>query len=85
MIPTKQMTAHVPTDPGEIVEQVLQAAELGVNLAHLHARDENGLPTHKKEIYAAIIAGIARKTSIFPFVFPPADAIGRSLKSDRNA
>src|SRR3972149_5655387 len=62
MIPTKEMTRHVPVQPKEIVEQVLEAAELGVNMVHLHARDvETGVPTYRKEIYAEIISGIRKK------------------------
>ncbi len=66
MIPTKQMTPHVPTDPQEIVEQVLEAAELGVNMVHLHARDESGLPAHRKEIYAEIISRIRAENRRLP-------------------
>jgi 3-keto-5-aminohexanoate cleavage enzyme len=61
MIPTKDMIPHVPTSPQEIVEQVLEAAELGVNMAHLHARDESGLPTYQQDIYAEIISGIRKR------------------------
>ncbi len=62
MIPTKKMTEHVPVKPTEIVEQVLEAAELGANMIHLHGRDpETGKPTYKKEIYAEIIRGIRKK------------------------
>jgi 3-keto-5-aminohexanoate cleavage enzyme len=62
MIPTRDMTLHVPITPPQIVEQVLEAAELGANMIHLHARDaETGQPTYKKEIYAEIISGIRKK------------------------
>ncbi|MHC4264952.1 MAG: beta-keto acid cleavage family enzyme [Planctomycetota bacterium] len=62
MIPTKEMTPNVPVTPEEIVQQVLEVAELGVNMIHLHARDlETGLPTYKKEIYADIIQGIRKQ------------------------
>jgi uncharacterized protein (DUF849 family) len=62
LIPTKEMTPHVPLDPKDIVEQVLEAAELGVNMVHLHAREpDTGLPTYKKEVYAEIISGIRKK------------------------
>lgn len=61
MIPTKEMTEHVPVRPDEIVRQVLEAAEAGVNMVHLHARDENGIPTYKKEIYSEIINGIRKE------------------------
>jgi uncharacterized protein (DUF849 family) len=61
MIPTKEMTEYVPVRPDEIVRQVLEAAEAGVNMVHLHARDENGIPTYKKEIYSEIINGIRKE------------------------
>ena len=62
MIPTKNMTPEVPVLPEEIVEQVLEATELGANMVHLHARDpETGEPTYKKEVYAEIINGIRSK------------------------
>jgi len=59
MIPTKAMTAHVPVDPGDVVAQVREAAELGANIVHLHAREpESGQPSHRRELYAEMIAGI---------------------------
>ena len=62
IIPTKEMTPYVPVMPDEIVEQVLEAAELGANMVHLHARDpETGQPTYKKEVYGDIIRGIRNK------------------------
>ena len=62
MIPTKEMTPKAPLEPGEIIEQVLEAAELGANMVHLHAREpDTGIPTYKKEIYAEIISGIRKK------------------------
>ena len=62
MIPTKDMTEHVPIQPKEIITQVLETAELGVNMVHLHARDiETEAPTYKKEVYSEIISGIRQK------------------------
>jgi uncharacterized protein (DUF849 family) len=62
MIPTKDMSAKVPVAPNEIIEQVLEASELGVNMVHLHAREpETGLPTYREDIYAEIIRGIRKK------------------------
>lgn len=61
MIPTKEMTPHVPLSPGEIIEDILKATELGVNMVHLHARDaETEQPAYQKEIYAEIIRGIRK-------------------------
>ena len=61
MVPTKEMTPHVPISVAEIVEQVHEAAELGITLVHLHARSETtGKPTWEAAIYARIFEGIRR-------------------------
>jgi uncharacterized protein (DUF849 family) len=63
MIPTKEMTQHVPVSPDEIIQQVLEVLPLGINMVHVHARDLNtGAPTYKKEIYSQIIEGIKNET-----------------------
>lgn len=59
MIPTKQMTSHVPVCPEDIAREVLDVAAMGVNMVHLHARDpEDGIPTYRREIYEDIIRRI---------------------------
>lgn len=58
MIPTKDMTPHVPVTPEEIARDVLRCAEAGITSVHLHARDESGRPTHRKAIYGEIIGRI---------------------------
>lgn len=61
MIPTKKMTPHVPVSVSEIVEDVHEAFEIGITMAHLHARDPvSGIPTYHKDIYAKIIEGIRK-------------------------
>ena len=59
IIPTKEMTPFVPVSPREIVEDVLEAADIGITMVHLHARNpETGRPTNTAEVYARIIEGI---------------------------
>jgi uncharacterized protein (DUF849 family) len=61
MIPTKDLTPHVPISASEIIEDIHAAADLGITKVHLHARDPlTELPTYKKEIYAEIINGIRK-------------------------
>jgi 3-oxoadipate:acetyl-CoA acetyltransferase len=60
MIPTKDMTPHVPISVNEIVEEVHEAWELGITLTHLHARDGAGKPTCDKEIYRRILDGVRK-------------------------
>ena len=58
MIPTKEMTPHVPISPDEIVRDVLRAAELGASIIHLHARNPDGTPTQDPEVFGEIIKKI---------------------------
>jgi uncharacterized protein (DUF849 family) len=59
MVPTKEITPHVPITPQEIVTDVRTAYEVGITSVHLHARDpETGEPTWNKEVFAEIIEGI---------------------------
>lgn len=61
MVPTRSLSATVPLQPDEVAADVLACAEAGITVVHLHARDENGLPTFRKEIFARIIGGIREK------------------------
>lgn len=61
MIPTKEITPHVPITVEEIVEDVHEAVEIGITMVHIHARNEHtGEPTYKADVYADIIAGIRK-------------------------
>jgi 3-oxoadipate:acetyl-CoA acetyltransferase len=62
MIPTKDMTPEVPVEWEEIVDQVLEVSELGVNMVHIHAREpETELPSYRRDLYAEIIGGIRKR------------------------
>lgn len=58
MVPTKAMTPHVPISVQEIVEEVHAASELGITIAHLHARLQDGTPDWRKETYGLILEGV---------------------------
>ena len=58
MIPTREMTPYVPQTPQEIASEILQCAGLGASMAHIHARDETGKNTYKKEVFREIIARV---------------------------
>lgn len=78
MIPTKEMTPHVPISVSEIVEDVHRATEIGITMVHLHARDEiTGKPTYKAEVYGDIIAGIR---SFAPDLIIGVSLSGRGIK-----
>ena len=60
MVPTKKETPHVPVSPHEIIEQTHQAFEIGITIAHLHAREDDGQPTYKKSVYQEIFEGVRK-------------------------
>lgn len=55
MIPSRAQTPHVPLTPEEIAADVVQCAEQGATMAHLHARDAQGMPVTDPAIFADII------------------------------
>jgi uncharacterized protein (DUF849 family) len=61
MIPTKHDTPYVPTTPEEIIKDSCEAYKLGVSIVHIHARDEQGKPTHEKRYFEEIFQGIKEK------------------------
>jgi 3-keto-5-aminohexanoate cleavage enzyme len=61
MIPTQAETPFVPLTPKEIANDTWEAFKLGVSVVHVHARDENGVPTYRKDIFEKIFKEIKRK------------------------
>ncbi len=58
MIPMKAGVPSVPISPSEIVESVHEACELGITMAHLHARKPDGTPSSEAADYAPILEGV---------------------------
>lgn len=58
MIPMKKDTPFVPITPREIAIDTYKAYKLGASVVHVHAREENGNPTYKKQIFEDIFAEI---------------------------
>lgn len=61
MVPQKAMNPAVPISPQEIIEAVNEAVEIGITLVHLHARQSDGTPSSRRDIYAEIMAGIRKQ------------------------
>lgn len=61
MVPTKAQTPHVPIAPKEIADCALSCAASGAAVVHIHAREADGTPTWRKEVFAEIIERIRRK------------------------
>jgi 3-keto-5-aminohexanoate cleavage enzyme len=59
-VPTKSMTPMVPVTHDEIVDNIAQCMELGVQIVHLHARDENERHTCDPEPYGRLIESLRK-------------------------
>ena len=60
-VPTKDMTEHVPVTPQEIAEDIHRCAALGASVAHIHVRDEKGLPTCRRDRYKMVLDALDAK------------------------
>ena len=58
MVPTKSDTSCVPVTPEEIASDAIACANAGATIVHVHARDEDGKPTYRKDVYREIIERI---------------------------
>lgn len=58
MVPTKADNTNLPCSPNEIIADACRCRDAGASIVHVHARDESGRPTYKREIYHEIISGI---------------------------
>ncbi len=58
MVPTKTDSPFVPISPEEIVADVRRCRDAGASIVHMHARDTDGQPTYRKDIYAQILKGV---------------------------
>ena len=60
-IPTKADNPHVPITPEEIAQDAGRCYQAGAVVFHLHARDKDGRPTYKKEVYGEIISRVRQR------------------------
>jgi 3-keto-5-aminohexanoate cleavage enzyme len=58
VIPTRDMSAHVPLTHTEIVDDVARALAAGVQMVHLHARDADGVQTSDPKAYGRLVESI---------------------------
>ena len=63
MVPRKKDSPHVPETPNEIAEDVERCVAAGASIVHLHARDERGDPTYRRDVYAEIVAAVRSRSA----------------------
>lgn len=78
MVPTKDDNPNIPVTPEEIADDAERCIEAGASIVHLHARDREGRPTYRSDVYAEIIAGVRERC---PDVIVCVSTSGRVFKT----
>ena len=78
MVPTREDSPEVPLSPEEIAADAERAHRAGAAIVHLHARDEDGRPTYRRDVYEQIVAGVRERC---PDVVVCVSTSGRVFKS----
>ncbi len=65
---TRVQQPALPLTPGEIAQAAYDCYNAGASVVHVHAREIDGRPTQRKEVYAEIRERIAEKCNI---IFQP--------------
>ncbi len=55
MVPTKDHNPSVPLSAAEIADDAKRVVSAGAAVVHLHARDDDGLPTWRPEAYRRVV------------------------------
>lgn len=77
MVPQKDQNPHVPITVDEIVTDVKRCRDAGASIIHIHAREEDGTPSYRGDIYASIFKKVRQEC---PDVLISASTSGRLWK-----
>jgi len=79
---TKEANPNIPTSPEEIAEEVYRAWNEGASLAHIHARNREGIATTDPEVFSKIAHLIRSKNCdiILEFSTSPGREEGASIE-----
>ena len=61
---TRNQCEYIPYTPVEIAEEAKRCADAGAAVVHIHAREDDGLPSFKVRKYAEIMDEIRKRTDI---------------------
>lgn len=60
----KEANPALPEQPKEIAEEVLRCLNAGASIAHIHARDKQGIPTNDVNVFREIKSEVSAKCNI---------------------
>lgn len=78
MVPTKADNPSLPVTPDEIAADARRCVDAGAAIVHLHARDEQGLPTYRLDVYRDVVAAVKERC---PDVVVCVSTSGRTFKT----
>lgn len=78
MVPTKADNPSLPVTPAEIAADARRCVDAGAAIVHLHARDEDGKPTYRLEVYREVVAAVRERC---PDVIVCVSTSGRTFKT----
>ncbi len=61
---TRSHCPHLPYTPVEIAEEARRAAEAGASIVHVHARENDGRPSFRPELFVEIEREIRARTNV---------------------
>ena len=61
MVPNKADNPNVPITPEEIADDARRCVDAGAAIVHVHARDDQGRPTYKVDVYREIVAAVRER------------------------
>lgn len=64
VLATRKQCPYIPYTPTEIAEETKRAFDAGATIAHIHARENDGRPSWRKEIFEAIKSEIEKRCPI---------------------
>ena len=60
---TREQNPNVPISPTEVIEDCIACVEEGASICHLHARDEQGGPSTRYDVFEALSRGLTERTN----------------------
>ncbi|MCB1318555.1 MAG: 3-keto-5-aminohexanoate cleavage protein, partial [Leptospiraceae bacterium] len=54
----------IPYTPAEIGEEARRACDAGAAVVHIHAREDDGRPSHRVEVYGAIMEEVRKRSDV---------------------
>jgi 3-keto-5-aminohexanoate cleavage enzyme len=61
---TRRQCEYIPYTPVEIAEEAKRCADAGAAVVHIHAREDDGLPSFKVSKYAEIMAEVRKRSDV---------------------